>query len=112
MTDKLNGTGEYKSKTGTKVQYEYEYSVLSPEQVSDLNVIFESAGKLVQRMLKVDANNTAREKAKSVNGDSTRTAMTEEEKAQAKVKRATQRELLKRLEEKGITSPEELDAVV
>ena len=54
----------------------------------------EKVFKLVQRMVKVDASNTAREEAKVANGDSTRVAMTEEQKAEAKAERVANKALL------------------
>ena len=48
-------------------------------------------------MVKVDANNTSREKAKSANGHSTRAVMSEEDKAQKKVERQANKQLLEAL---------------
>lgn len=94
----INGQGEYKSKkTGENVAYEFEYASFSnlEEMISEVgeDKVFKNA----QRMFKVDASNVAREGAKVANGDSTRKALTEEEKAEAKVNRATDKALLAKL---------------
>ena len=97
-------TGSYKSKkSGQDVSYSYEYEVLTPAQVEALESAYVGAGKLTQRMLKVDANNLAREKAKTLNGDSTRKPLTEQEKAQRKSERQANTQLLAVLKAKGLT---------
>ena len=97
-------TGSYKSKkTGKDVSYSYEYEVLTADEIQGLNAIFPDAGKLTQRMLKVDANNLAREKAKTLNGDSTRKPLTEQEKADRKAERSASNALLAVLKAKGLT---------
>lgn len=72
------------------------------EAFTSLDDALESLGEskvlaLVQRMVKVDANNTAREKAKVANGHSTRQPMSEEDKAEKKAERATNKRLLEAL---------------
>ncbi len=94
----VKATGEYKSKaTGQNVGYEFEYVAFDDlndaiDTLSEVEVL-----KRVQRMTKVDASNTARESAKVANGDSTRKAMSEEEKAENKAKRAEDKALLSKL---------------
>lgn len=98
MSKIITGQGEYNVKaTGEKVSYEFEYPAFDSleEMTAELGEakIFANA----QRMLKVDASNTAREKAKVENGHSTRKAMSEEEKANAKAKRAQDKALLAKI---------------
>ena len=98
MGNVIKSSGEYKSKTsGETVGYEFEYVAFT-----DLNDAIELLGepevlKRVQRMTKVDASNTAREAAKTANGDSTRKAMSEEDKAERKAERASNKALLDKL---------------
>lgn len=98
MSKIIESQGEYKSKkSGEAVAYSFEYVAFA-----DLAEAIESLGeaevlKRVQRMTKVDASNTAREKAKVENGDSTRKVMTEEEKSEAKAERATNKALLDKI---------------
>lgn len=106
MSKVITGTGEYKVKaTGESINYEFDFVAYESleEMIADLgeDKIFKNA----QRMLKVDASNTAREKAKVENGHATRKAMTEEEKADAKAKRAGDKALLERIKH---LSPEQL----
>ena len=65
---------------------QYEYSVI--DNVEDLPEV--EALALCNRMLKVDANNQAREKAKSANGDSTAKVLTPEEREANKLARKEQ----------------------
>ena len=96
----VNATGSYTRKTtGEEVSYDFAYDVL--EQVTDMSEAELLA--LVNRMLKVDANNTAREKAKSVNGDSTARMLTPEQKEANKVTRKADRELLAMIKGKGLS---------
>ena len=103
-------TGKYTVKeTGETVNYDFEYLVLegaNAQEKIDFAIETLSAGKVaqdIQRTLKVDANNTAREKAKSVNGHSARQPLTEEQKAEKKAERQANAELLKAIREKGLT---------
>ncbi len=94
----IQSSGKYTVKeTGATMDYDFEYKAFE-----DVDDVLETLGEakvlaLVQRMVKVDANNTAREKAKSANGHSTRPVMSEEEKAEKKVERANNKKLLEAL---------------
>ena len=109
----VKGQGSYTRKVdGSDVSYDFEYRVV--EDISDLpegEII-----ALVNRMLKVDGNNTSREKAKSVNGDSTARIMTAEEKEANKVKAKAGRDFDKALRARGINvstmSPDALSAIL
>lgn len=98
MSKTITSTGEYNVKdTNEKVSYSFEY-----EQFDNLNDAIEQLGETkvlrdVQRMTKLDANNTSREKAKTENGHGTRKAMTEEQKAEAKEERKQNKALLDRI---------------
>lgn len=106
MSKTIEAQGEYKVKsTGEMVQYDFEYVAFDSleeaiEQLTEAEVL-----KRVQRMTKVDASNTARESAKVANGHSSRKAMSEEEKAEAKAKRAQDKALLDKIKH---LSPEQL----
>lgn len=98
MAEVINGSGIYKSKkTGENVEYAFEYPAYSNLQEAIDTLGEDKVFKLVQRMVRVDASNTAREQAKVENGDSTRTAMTEEQKAEAKAQRRADRALLDKI---------------
>ena len=106
----MEAQGKYSVKdTGEVVNYNFDYIVLEGDtaEAKIENAISElGASKVasdIQRTLKVDANNLAREKAKTANGHSTRPVMTEEEKAEAKAKRANNKAILDKLAEKGLT---------
>jgi hypothetical protein len=105
MSSKITAQGSYTSpKTQKDVNFEFNYDVID-STADAVNLLGEDKVKsLVQRMLKLDASNIAREKAKSDNGDSARKPMTEEQKAQAKAERKSNAELLKLLKEKGISA--------
>jgi len=113
MSKTIQGLGTYTVKeTGKEQEYSFEY-----EQFDSLQDAVATLGEvdvlaLVQRMTKVDANNTAREKAKVANGHSTRKLMTEEDKAEAKAQRASNKKLLEALKAKGINSLEELEGIL
>ena len=98
MSQVIKASGIYKSKkSGEDVQYNFEYPAFT-----DLQDMIDTLGedkvfKLGQRMVKVDASNTAREGAKADNGDSTRVAMTEEQKAEAKAERQANKALLDKI---------------
>lgn len=95
MTKEIESSGHYTVKDTNEV-INYGFSYQSFDSIDDaLEVLGEARVlSLVQRMVKVDANNTAREKAKVANGHSTRQPMTEEEKAQKKAERAANKKLL------------------
>lgn len=98
MSKLIESSGKYTVKeTGASVDYDFDY-----QSFADIDDVLEVLGEakvlaLVQRMVKVDANNTAREKAKSANGHSTRVAMSEEEKAEKKATRSADKKLLEAL---------------
>lgn len=106
----MNAQGIYNVKeSGEKVSYDFDYLVLQGDTaeakiesaISELGAD-KVAGSL-QRIIKVDANNTAREKAKVANGHSARQPMTEEQKATAKADRTANKEILEALKAKGLT---------
>ena len=94
----IESSGNYTVKeTGASVSYTYEYKAFD-----SLDDAIEVLGEvkclaLIQRMEKVDANNTSREKAKTANGHSTKVLMTEEQKAEKKAERAGNKALLEAL---------------
>jgi hypothetical protein len=112
MANIVKGSGEYKAKTGLLVAYSFEYNEF--ESLQDAIGILGDvrALKQIQRMEKLDANNTARESAKSANGDSTRKVQTESEKAEAKALRQQKDAFFKACIAKGITSLDDLNAVL
>jgi hypothetical protein len=94
----INASGEYKVKaTGETVGYEFTYEAYDGLQDAIDGLGEDKVFKLVQRMVKVDASNTARENAKVENGHSVRKTMTEEAKAAAKAERAADKALLLKL---------------
>ncbi len=94
----VNGSGEYVVKaTGEHVQYTFVYPAYT-----DINEAVEKLGadvvlRLAQRMVKLDASNGARERAKALNGHTTRVRMSETDKAEAKAERAENKALLARV---------------
>lgn len=109
MPNLIQSSGKYTVKeTGESVNYDFEFQAF--ENIDDA---LESLGeaqclKLIQRMVKVDANNTAREKAKTANGHSTRPVMSEEDKARKKAERQATKQAVDVLKGK---SREELEAI-
>jgi hypothetical protein len=99
----LNATGTYKAPTGEDITYEFTYPVIDSIQDAIDNLGNDKVKSTIQRMLKVDANNLAREKAKSENGHSSRKPMTEQEKSEAKAKRQADKQLLDILKSKGLS---------
>jgi hypothetical protein len=97
MSKNITAQGSYTNKSGQEVSFDFDYTAI--DSVEDaVSLLGEDKVKsLVQRMLKLDASNTAREKAKSDNGDSTRKVMSEEEKAQAKAERKIKTQALQLL---------------
>ena len=94
----IKAVGEYKRKsTGEAIQFDFEYPSFVDLQDAIDSTSEEKVFKLVQRMVKVDASNTAREEAKVANGDSTRVAMTEAQKAEAKAERQANKALLDKI---------------
>lgn len=98
MAKAIQDTGKYNRKTtGEVISYEYEYNIYS-----DVDDALEGLGddkvlSLINRMSKVDSNNTTREKTKVANGDSERKPMTAEEKARNKAKRQLEKNALAKL---------------
>lgn len=110
MSKTIKASGVYTVKdTQEEVAYDFEYDVLEGTSAQDkINDAIELLGadkvsRDIQRMLKLDANNVAREKAKSINGHSIRIPMTEEAKAEAKLKRQQEKSLIDAIKAKGLT---------
>ncbi len=99
----INATGTYKAPTGEDITYEFDYPVIDSIQDAIDNLGNDKVKSTIQRMLKVDANNLAREKAKLENGHSSRKPMTEQEKTEAKAKRQADKQLLDILKSKGLS---------
>ena len=96
--ENIKAVGEYKRKaTGEVVSFSFEYPSFSDLQDAIDSTSEEKVFKLVQRMVKVDASNTAREEAKVANGDSARVPMTEAQKAEAKAERVANKALLDKI---------------
>ena len=98
MSKTIESSGKYTAKdTGDSISYDFTFEAF--DNIDDaLQVLTEpKCLALIQRMVKVDANNTAREKAKSANGHSTRPVMSEEDKAKNKAERAENKALLEAL---------------
>lgn len=117
MAKTIESIGSYNvpagmQNAGSTIEYSFSYTQFDNLQdaVSELGEVEVLA--LVQRMVKVDANNNAREKAKSSNGHSSRKPMSEEDKAKAKQERANNKKLLEVLKAKGISSLEELQSLL
>ena len=103
MAKTIDSQGTYKVKdTGEEVSYTFNYP--SIESVEDAVATLGEAKikSLIQRMIKVDANNLSRESAKTANGHSTRAVLTEEQKAERKAQRQADRELLAIIKQKGL----------
>lgn len=109
-TIKTEGTYTAPDKV-TEVTYAFEYAQIDSLQDAVDNLGAEKAQALIQRMLKVDANNTAREKARVENGHSLRKPMTEAEKAEAKAKRKEKDAVYAVLKARGL-SLEDLENLV
>ena len=103
MAKTIQASGTYKAPTGEDVSYDFEYAVIDSIQDAIDTFGNDKVKSTIQRMLKVDANNLAREKAKSDNGHSSRKPMTEQEKSQAKAKRQADKQLLDLLKSKGLS---------
>jgi hypothetical protein len=97
---KVQGEGTYTRKSdGTEISYSFEYEVV--ESIKDIGEA--EALALINRMLKVDANNVAREKAKVANGDSTARVLTPEQKEANKKARKELSDLVKLGKAKGMS---------
>ncbi|KKN51713.1 hypothetical protein LCGC14_0620000 [marine sediment metagenome] len=103
MGKAIEGQGAYKAPDGTNVSFTYEYTQYDSiaDAIAEIGEI--KALKDLQRMIKLDASNPARESAKVANGHSTRISLTEEQKADAKSKRLADKSLLEVLKAKGIS---------
>jgi hypothetical protein len=101
-TIKTQGTYRVKD-TDEEVSYSFEYPVIDSVQDAIDNIGEDKVLSLCQRMLKIDANNVAREKARVKNGHSTRQPLTEEQKAENKAKRQADKELLALIKSKNLT---------
>ena len=103
MSKNITAQGTYKAPTGEDITYDFNYLVIDSieDAISELGE--DKVKSTIQRMLKIDANNVAREKAKSANGHSTRKPMSEEQKAEAKQARQADKELLAILKQKGLS---------
>lgn len=86
-------------------EYDFEFSYPVFDSLNDAveNLGEDSVLKTLQRMVKVDSQNKARETARAKNGHSSRVALTEEEKAERKEKRADDRKILQALKAKGLS---------
>jgi hypothetical protein len=109
----IESQGEYTVKaTGAKVNYTFSFMAFDNLQDAIATLGEAKAFEAIQRMVKVDANNTAREKAKSANGHSSVVKQTEEQKAKAKLARQADKVLLQaikaKMAEAGASSLEEL----
>ena len=101
---KQDASGTYNVKeTGELVNYDFEYDVIDSVQDAIDNLGEAKVMNTLQRMLKVDANNLAREKAKTTNGHSARVVLTEEQKAENKAKRKVDKSLLDMIKAKGLS---------
>ncbi len=103
---KVKGEGSYTRKSdGAEINYAFEYDVLeSVKDISETELL-----ALSNRMLKVDGNNTSREKAKSANGDSTARVLSPEEKEERKQARKADGDLLKLIRAKGLSQADLAD---
>lgn len=101
---KQDASGTYTVKeSGEDVGYDYQYDVIDSVQDAVDSLGEDKVKSTLQRMLKVDANNIAREKARTAGGHSTRAVMTEDQKAEAKTQRKADRELLTMIKTKGLS---------
>jgi hypothetical protein len=104
MAKNITATGTYKAPTGEDVSYDFSYLVIDSIDDAIDNIGEDKVKSNIQRMLKLDANNIAREKAKISNGHSSRKPMSEQQKAEAKQERLANKELLAILKSKGLTA--------
>ena len=112
MAKMVKSSGQYTAPDGKAVAYEFEFEQFDSLQDAIAVLGEPEALKTIQRMVKVDANNTTREKAKVANGHSTRVVQTEEQKAKAKVQRQSDKALLDAIKAKGVTSLSDLEALL
>ena len=102
MSKTITAQGTYTSPTGEDVNFNFSYLVIDDVNDAIAELGEDKVKSIIQRMLKLDASNTAREKAKVDNGHSSRKPMTEEQKASAKATRTADKELLAILKSKGL----------
>lgn len=103
MSKNITAQGTYKSLTGEDISYDFTYLVIDSIEDAIEATSEDKVKSTIQRMFKIDANNVAREKAKTANGHSSRKPMSEEQKAEAKQARTADKELLAILKQKGLS---------
>ena len=103
MSKTITAQGTYTAPDGQDVNFDFSYLVIDSVQDAITELGEEKVKSIIQRMLKLDPSNTAREKAKVDNGHSSRKPMSEEQKAQAKAVRTADKELLAILKSKGLS---------
>lgn len=79
---------------GDKVTYDYTYNAYDSLDDMIEHLKADKVFSLAKRQLKVDSNNTTREKVKADNGHSTRPVLSEEQKAKNKSERKADRDML------------------
>lgn len=92
--------GYIRRSTGAEIRFDFEYTVL--EGASDIAPAELLA--LANRMLKVDAGNTARAKAKADNGDAAVRVLSPEEKSRRKAESKEVRELIRLAKAQGMNA--------
>ena len=104
MSKLIKDNGEYAVKeTGEAVSYAFEFAVYDSIADAETSLGKDKVLANLNRISKSDANNTAREKAKVVNGHSSRKPMSAEQKAESKAKRKSDKELLDIIKSKGLS---------
>ena len=104
MSREIQAQGKYTHKeSGQDYLYEFSYTAIDSVEDAIASLGEDKVKSLIQRQVKVDANNTAREKEKAKNGHSSRQPMSEEDKASKKAERQSNKVLLDALKAKGIT---------
>jgi hypothetical protein len=88
---------------GASISFDFQYKAYDnvADAIADLGESKVLAD--LQRMVKLDAGNTSRAKAMAINGHSKVVVMSEEAKANAKLQRKADQELLKALKAKGLS---------
>jgi len=93
--ENIQSSGSYTVKeTGDLINYEFSFPTFTDvdDCVDELGA--DKVLALINRMVKVDAGNTAREKAKTANGHSAHVPMSEADKAEKKAERQADKALL------------------
>ncbi len=104
MSKVLQAEGKYTAPDSKEVMtYAFDYVVIDSIEDAVEALGEEKCKSLIQRQLKVDSNNIAREKAKSANGHSSRQPLTEDQKVANKAKRADNKSILDFLASKGMS---------